>query len=273
MMQQAQDFLDESEALHALIAPLSDAELKAPTLFKRWTIETIIGHLHMWNWAADLSLKDGEAFQRFYGEVGKAMAEGGTLSDFERGWLDGRAGRALVATWRDFYGPMAERFGAADPSARVPWAGPSMSVRSSITARLMETWAHAQAIYDVMGVRRENTDRIRNIVVLGVNTYGWTFKNRGLEPPEPMPHLKLTAPSGALWTYGEPSREELIEGPAEAFCQVVTQTRNIADTSLAVTGPNATAWMANAQCFAGAPETPPAPGTRKMADAPLSEGA
>jgi hypothetical protein len=43
---------------------------------------------------------------------------------------------------------------------------------------------------------------------------------------------------------------------------VVTQTRNIADTGLKVTGPNATAWMEIAQCFAGRPEMPPAPGTR-----------
>jgi hypothetical protein len=42
----------------------------------------------------------------------------------------------------------------------------------------------------------------------------------------------------------------------------VTQVRNIADTGLTVTGAVATDWMSKAQCFAGAPETPPAPGTR-----------
>ena len=63
---------------------------------------------------------------------------------------------------------------------------------------------------------------------------------------------------------GEASETEVIEGLAEEFCQVVTQTRNIADTSLIVTGKNAAAWMEIAQCFAGAPETPPAPGTRKI---------
>jgi uncharacterized protein (TIGR03084 family) len=66
---------------------------------------------------------------------------------------------------------MAARFAAADPFARVPWVGPDMSVRSAITARLMETWAHGQAAYDLLGVVRRNTDRIRNIAVLGVNTY------------------------------------------------------------------------------------------------------
>jgi len=32
-----------------------------------------------------------------------------------------------------------------------------------------------------------------------------------------------------------------------------------------VTGQNAAAWMEIAQCFAGAPEAPPAPSTRKTA--------
>jgi hypothetical protein len=41
-----------------------------------------------------------------------------------------------------------------------------MSARSSISARLMPP-AHGQAIYDLMAVERQNTDRIDNIVVMG----------------------------------------------------------------------------------------------------------
>ena len=53
-----------------------------------------------------------------------------------------------------------------------------------------------------------------------------------------------------------------IIGSAVEFCQVVTQTRNIADTGLKLVGETARNWMQNAQCFAGPPETPPAPGSR-----------
>jgi uncharacterized protein (TIGR03084 family) len=270
MMPQAQDFLAESEAVFALVSPMSQAELATPTLFKRWTVADIIGHLHMWNAAADLSLRDAEGFKAFWSKVAAHMGAGGTLAAFEKAWRGDLEGRPLVQAWRDFYRPMAERFGAADPSARVQWAGPDMSVRSSITARLMETWAHAQAIYDLAGVVRKDGERIRNIVVLGVNTYGWAFKIRSMPAPQPMPHLRLTAPSGELWTFGEESAEECIEGPATAFCQVVAQTRNIADVALVVKGGNARLWMQNAQCFAGPPETPPAPGTRYTARKPFA---
>lgn len=37
-MQQAQDFLNESEALHQLVAPLSDEDLEQKTGFKDWTL-------------------------------------------------------------------------------------------------------------------------------------------------------------------------------------------------------------------------------------------
>jgi uncharacterized protein (TIGR03084 family) len=77
-----------------------------------------------------------------------------------------------------------------------------------------------------------------------------------------MPYVRLTAPSGDTWEWGEPSETERIEGSAAEFCQVVTQTRNVADTALQLTGARAAAWMRVAQCFAGPPEQPPAPGTR-----------
>lgn len=262
-MQQAYDFRTESDALYAIIAPLSDSELDRPTAFKGWTVNDVIGHLHIWNVAADLSLRDENGFREFFAKVAASFKQG-SLKEFERTYLNGLSGAELVATWRAGYERVADHFAKADPKARLPWAGPSMSARSSITARLMETWAHGQEVYDLLGIERENGDHIRNIVMLGVNTFGWTYKNRREDAPERMPYLVLTAPSGETWTYGEESDEERIEGQAEEFCQVVTQTRNIADTALKTTGDIAADWMAKAQCFAGAPVEPPEPGTRKI---------
>ena len=263
-MQQAQDFRDESVALATILAPLSDADFDLPTLFKGWTINAIIRHLHVWNIAADLSLSDEGAFAAFMGTMA-AGVRGGRLPDFEAAYLDGLKSQKLCAAWLQQFEAMTPRFANADPKLRVKWVGPDMSVISLITARLMETWAHAQAIYDVLGVQRTDTDRIGNIVRLGVNTWGWTWKNRRMEPPGPMPQLRLNAPSGAIWDYGELSDSGLITGSATEFCQVVTQCRNIADTSLSVTGDVADQWMAVAQCFAGPPQDPPGPGVRSGA--------
>lgn len=261
MFQQVIDFRDESEALYRLMQPLPPGAFATRTQFKQWTFDDVVGHLHLWNRAADLSLTDEAAFQSFMGEVLQAVASGG-LRGFEKRWLAGLCGPELLEQYRAFVLEMSERFGAADPQARVKWAGPDMSIRSSITARLMETWAHGLAVYDALGVERVDTDRIRNIAVLGVNTFGWSFKNRGLEVPPEMPGLRLTAPSGAIWEWGGDRPGERIEGEAAEFCQVITQTRNVADTGLRVTGAVARQWMSIAQCFAGPPEQPPAPGSR-----------
>lgn len=262
MLQQAIDFRTESEALYQLLEPLSGKDFKRRTQFNGWTINQILQHLHHFNYAADLSLTDEDAIVRFFEDLREQMQKGATLVGFTAKALDGLEGRALLETWRDFYLAMSERFAAAEPKRRLKWGGPDMSVLSSITARLMETWAHGQEVYDLLGVLRKEHDHIRNIVVIGNNTFAWTFANRGEEVPQERPYLKLTAPSGALWEYNDPGGVNHIEGRAAEFCQVVTQTRNIHDTKLKVVGEVATKWMAQAQCFAGAPRTPPAPGTR-----------
>lgn len=260
-MQQAADFLDETNALAKLIAPLSDTDYLQETAFKAWTIDMVLRHLHFWNKAALLSVTDEPAFDALVSELTTALRDG-ALPVHEKAHFNGLTGRALRDAWLELAEKTADVFAATDPAQRLKWVGPSMSARSSITARLMETWAHGQEVYDALGVVRENTDRIRNIVVLGVNTFGWTFANRKQPIPEPMPHLLLTAPSGEEWSFGNEQSGERISGLAEEFCQVVTQVRNIADTSLRVDGENAEAWMLQAQCFAGPPNPPPPPGTR-----------
>jgi len=232
------------------------------TLFKDWTINNVMAHLHYFNYTADLSLQGDDVFLQSTKEMGEARAKGGSALEVTDQLIGNIKGRELVKAWREFYLEMTERFAVADPKKRVKWYGPDMSVRSSITARLMENWAHAQEIYDLLGVKRINKDRIKNVVVIGNNTFGWTFVNRGEEVPNDRPFLRLTAPSGEVWDWNDPSETNKIEGLAEEFCQVVTQTRNIADTNLAVTGETANRWMSIAQCFAGPPENPPATGTR-----------
>ena len=65
---------------------------------------------------------------------------------------------------------------------------------------------------------RSEHDRIRNIVLLGVMTFGWTFVNRGLEKPPDKPYLRLTAPSGEVWTWNPSSDTERIDGTGGRVC-------------------------------------------------------
>lgn len=258
MKQPAADFLAEAEALATLLAPLEAEGYAGATQFKGWTINDVLVHLYFWNRAADLSLTDPEGFAALLNRLLPAV-QGGGLRPFENAEISER-GPDLRTLWLERARDMATRWAGEDPKRRVPWAGPSMSLRSSIAARQMETWAHGFEIFDYLGQTRTENDRLRNIVVLGVNTFGWSHQVRGLTPPEDMPHLMLTAPSGALWEYGGANGS--ICGPAADFAAVVTQTRALADTALVIEGADAQRWMETAQCFAGPPETPPAPGSR-----------
>ena len=259
---QAYDFLKESESLYTLVEGLSDDELYQETQFKDWTLNDVIGHLHVWNWAANESLVDEDSFLRFSESLFKDIGVYGSLRQFEEAWLDGLCGKRLVNHWKKFLYNMSARFADCDPKQRLKWVGPDMSARSSITARLMETWAHGQEIFDHLGIIRKDEDRIRNIVILGTNTFNWTFIVRQEEVPGPMPFVKLFGPSGDAWEFGEINSSNYISGSATEFCQVVTQVRNIADTKLTVIGPIALEWMSKAQCFAGAAEVPPPAGSR-----------
>ncbi len=259
-MEQALDFLAECEALHDAVANLHGEHWEKPTQFKNWTVNDVLVHLHFWNVMADQSLTEPDIFQS---QLAIVMAKGGMkgLREAENGLISLR-GEELRDAWRKQYIDMAHRWAELDPKRRVQWAGPDMSVRSSITARQMETWAHGQEIFDLLGLERVEKDRIRNIIVLGVNTFGWAYKVNGLEVPECMPQLVLKAPSGEEWRFGEEGGGNRISGSAAEFAQVVAQTRNFKDTSLSIKGAIATEWMRIAQCFAGDAVSPPAPGSR-----------
>lgn len=265
MQQTVEAFAQECEILDVVYSGLGKSDWQRPTQFKHWTPEDILIHLHFWNTAADLSLQQPEKFESLFAEVAKGMKTEGMRAVENRTVTE--RGPELLASWQTQYRQMATYWATLDAKLRVKWAGPDMSVRSSITARQMETWAHGQAVFDLLGQQRKETDRIKNIVVLGVNTYGWCYQVRKLQPPGAMPQLQLISPEGNLWQFGDDDVnsddvENRIEGSAVGFAQTVTQTRNVADTDLTVTGPVAEDWMRNAQCFAGAAVTPPAAGTR-----------
>jgi uncharacterized protein (TIGR03084 family) len=242
----------ETADLDRVLAALAPADWEVITPFKSWPVREHVRHLNVSDVLAAASAADPQDFRLRRRELAAALAPGPT---------DPPAAEVLQS-WRDGVGALARGLRAVEAGARLPWFGPDMSARAFITARQMETWAHGQTIHDALGLRRAATDRIRTICELGWRTLGWSFQVHGRERPTVPLYLKLTAPFGAVWTWGEPAAADRVEGPAEDFALVVCQCRNIADTGLQVDGAVAALWMSDAQCFAGAPSDPPPPGVR-----------
>jgi uncharacterized protein (TIGR03084 family) len=134
-----------------------------------------------------------------------------------------------------------------------------MGAKSFLTARLMECWAHGQDVLDALGVERTATDRLRHVARLGFITRGWSYANRGLEPPPGEVRVELAGPSGESWCFGPEDAPSAVTGPALDFCLVVTQRRHVDDTDLRITGEVARDWLEKAQAFAGPPTDGPTP--------------
>ena len=262
-LQQIADFRDEAAELHSLLATIAPPDWGRPTQFKQWTPNDIIQHLHDGDVMALASATDPANFAARAAEVVARRSTGLTRIQEARQRFGDLKGARLLQQWHDTLTRLCAALAAKDPQARLVWYGPDMGLRMFATARQMETWAHGQAIYDMLGTERPHASpRLRNIAEIGVRTFGWAYRNRGRDIPAEQPFIHLRTPSGEIWEWNDPAAPNRVEGDALGFCQVVTQTRNVADTALRVTGPVAQDWMAIVQCFAGPPETPPAPGTR-----------
>jgi uncharacterized protein (TIGR03084 family) len=256
------------QAEHAELAALADgltpAQWTAPTSFYGWTAYDEIAHLCLFDDLAVLAATDAAAFVAQRTGLEAQLSQGRQISEIARERFAHLRGVQLLDFWRTRYSKLVGLLEVLNPKARLPWFGPDMSARSFATARLMETWAHGQDVYDVLRRPREPNARLRHIAHLGVATFQWTFANRGLPLPVVAPYVELLGPDDDLWCWGAPSQTEFVRGTAQDFCLVVTQRRHYTDTTLAVGGKIAVDWLQLAQCFAGPAADGPAPGVRNV---------
>ena len=250
------DVAAETAALRIILDPLPDASWLLPTPAPGWTIADQVSHLAYFDEVAVTSATDPDAFAA----VLAGIDSGGVNPDV----IAAEHRRLSPAQLRDWFvrtrGELLSAFAGLDPATRVPWFGPPMSVASSLTARLMETWAHGQDIADTVGVQREPTRRLRHVAHIGVGARAFSFIAHGLPvPPEPV-RVELVAPSGEQWAWGPDDAADRVTGPALDFCLLVTQRRHRADTAVTGRGPVAEQWLTIAQAFAGPPGAGRTPG-------------
>jgi len=252
------DLVAEQEALDAVVADLPDEAWDTPTPSPRWAVRDQIAHLTYFDGTAALAIRDPEAFQASLADLLPLLGAGADAMDAETvGWARSLEPGEVLARWRAGRADLGSVAAELAEDSRIPWYGPSMGAKSFLTARLMECWAHGQDVVDAVGGSRLATDRLAHIARLGFITRGWTYANRGEEAPAAPVRVELDAPSGERWAFGPDDAADVVRGPAEDFCLVVTQRRHVDDTSLEVDGDAARDWMAKAQAFAGPPTDGP----------------
>jgi uncharacterized protein (TIGR03084 family) len=248
------DLTDETDVLVALLDSLDDAGWDAPTPADAWSIKDQIAHLAFFDGAVVTAVTDPERFRADLAELTGAFVEEQAARD------RARSGRDTLTALLDARAAMREAFLHADLSQRVPWYGTEMSVASALTARIMETWAHGQDVFDAVQVVHPNTAALRQVAHIGVRALPNSYAARRMAVPVKPVRVELDAPDGSTWTWGHADASERVTGPAVDFCLVVTQRRNLADTAVHTSGDIAGQWMLIAQAFAGPPGSGRQPG-------------
>jgi uncharacterized protein (TIGR03084 family) len=246
------DFVDERMEIVGMLEGVDERAWRAPTPAPDWSILDQITHLAWFDGAARLAITDPEQFRQDHdaaladidGFVDRIARDHRSMSGSEAlGWLmhEGSALTAAVVS--------------VDPATRVPWYGQDMTIASSLTGRIMETWAHGLDIADTLGIQPRPTDRLRHVVFIGWRALPNSFRANGL----PAPDVPVRVEVGS-WVFGPEDATNVVRGSALDFCMLVTQRRHLSDTALTAEGPIATQWLAIAQAFAGPPGAGRSPG-------------
>ncbi len=244
----------EGDQLWAVVSGLDEAGWAMPTPAAGWSIATQVAHLLWTDETAATAARslDGETGKAAWDVlVLEAMADPTGFVDTGAHEVARLAPAALLARWGTARQDLAEALRAVPAGERMPWFGPPMSPTSMVTARFMETWAHALDVYETLGDGPAPSDRVRHVAHLGVRTRDFAYSVHGLTPPSEEFRIELTAPSGEVWGWGPEGAAQTVSGPALDFCLLVTQRVHRDDTALVAHGDDAAHWLTIAQAFAG----------------------
>ena len=243
------DLAAESASLEEILGPLPPPRWQLPTPAAGWTIADQVSHLAYFDETTLLSITDPDRFRR---EAAALAGQGDDFPDQIAAGYRHLSAAELLAWFHTARQALLGGYASAGPDARLPWYGLDMGLASSVTARLMETWAHGQDIADALGIERPATSRLRHVAHLGIRSLPYSYTVHGLPQPGAPIRVELAAPDGGQWAWGPGDAADRVRGTALDFCLVVTQRRHRSDTGLTIEGPTAQEWIAIAQAFAGA---------------------
>ena len=243
------DLDEEGDALHGVLSGLSPAQWTRETPSKGWDVSVQVAHLTWTDQVAVWALRDSQR----WGEIASAAeADPSGLFDATARAGSHLAPRALLERWDESRRTLALELRSCS-SARVPWFGPSMSLASMVTARLMETWAHGVDIRDAVSASLHPTDRLRHVAHLGVRARDFSFRMHDLQPPTEPFRVELDLPSGQRWASGPTDAHQRVLGSVEGFCLLSTRRRHRDDVDVRAVGYDADRWLSIAQAYAGPP--------------------
>lgn len=250
------DLAAESAQLRTLLAGLDEPTWRRATPAAGWTIADQVSHLAYFD---DVTLRSATDPDAFAAEKEAMDAGGGVDPDTIAARFRDLSGAEMLAWFDEARARLIAGFRDIAPGQRVPWFGPPMSAASSVTARIMETWAHGQDVFDTVGAEHPPSSRVRHVAHIGVGARPFSYAAHGREMPDTPVRVELTGPDGSSWAWGPDDAADRITGPALDFALLITQRRHRDDLALEIVGDAATEWAEIGQAFAGEAGTGRAP--------------
>jgi uncharacterized protein (TIGR03084 family) len=242
------DLTAEGAEVDALVAGLHESGWDTPTPAPGWAVRHQIGHLAFIFRLAGLSAAQPEAFVQLTSSLsgGLEAAVNAALEEYIHDPAE-----VLLTRWRAERDAGIKALAAVPGDQLVPWLVNPLPPYVLACAGMMELFGHGQDVADALGVRRERTDRIKHLVGFAVRVRDFGYEARNLTPPAEEFRFELTAPSGALWTFGPADATQRITGSAEDFCLLVTRRRHRYDLDVRAKGTLADQWLDIAQAYRG----------------------
>ncbi|HEY2443840.1 MAG TPA: TIGR03084 family metal-binding protein [Streptosporangiaceae bacterium] len=242
------DLNTDCDEIDRLVSGLEESQWQLPTPAPGWTIAHQIAHLTATFQMAATAAADPAAFKAFLSGISNDFAA--NVAAAMAPFLALRPAE-LLSRWQAERAHVTEALAAVPEGEVVPWLVRPLPPVILACAGIMEAFAHGQDIADALGEQREQTDRLKHLVIFAALVWDFGYQARGMTPPDVQFGYVITAPSGEVWTFGPPDATQVIEGPAADFCLLVTRRRHRDDLSITATGADADQWLDIAQAYRG----------------------
>jgi uncharacterized protein (TIGR03084 family) len=248
------DLTAESDQLESWVMPLDAAGWSTITTPEGWTVSHQIAHLAWTDNASLIAINGGEPFD---GLIAIAMNDPVGFVDTETEEWSQLPPSEQLPRWQAGRAQLAEALRGVPEGTKIPWFGPPMSPTSMVTARFMETWGHGHDVAEGLGKTYPQNDRCKHVCHIGVRARANAHAMRGEQDPGDDIRVELTAPSGALWTWGGEDAENRVTGSGYDFALLATRRRQRDDVDVRAEGEVASHFLDIVQAFAGMPGNDP----------------
>ena len=245
------DALDRQHAdLGAVLGSLDESQWAAPTRCEGWDVADVVLHLAQTDEfviagctgtaedALAAFVPDAEGIENVddAAELAVQRERGLPVAD-------------LLARWRASADESRRLLRERPEDQRIPWVLGTLPPKTLATTRLAEAWIHTGDIAEAVGATLEADDRLWHIARLAWRTLPYAFSRAGRELTDTVT-LRLTAPSGDEWIFGEEEGATAVAGSALDWCLLAARRAPAAATSLRATGPQAETVLELARTYA-----------------------